>query len=99
MPRVLEDCAYSLRVQVPNDPILTQNLHYNYYYPNPEHLIIGYMDPLGFIPSSAARGLGSWVLDSISVYRDPRTETQNKCVYIHIHIYIYIYRQLGFLGF
>ena len=40
--------AYStLRVQVPNNHILTQNLYYNYYYPNPKCLIIGYMDPLG----------------------------------------------------
>ena len=39
----------SLRVQVPNNHILTQNLYYNYYYPNPKYLIIGYMDPLGMI--------------------------------------------------
>ena len=25
--------------------ILTQNLYYNYYYPKPKYLIIGYMDP------------------------------------------------------
>ena len=37
----------TLRVQVPNNHILTQNLYYNYYYPNPKYLIIGYMDPLG----------------------------------------------------
>ena len=36
-----------LRVQVPNDHILTQNLYYNSYYPKPMYLIIGYMDPLG----------------------------------------------------
>ena len=35
----------SLRVQVPNDHILPQNLYYNYYYTNPKYLIIGYMDP------------------------------------------------------
>ena len=35
------------RVQVPNNHILTQNLYYNYYCPNPKYLIIGYMDPLG----------------------------------------------------
>ena len=39
-----------LRVQVPNNHILTQNLYYNYYYPKPKYLIIGYMDPLGNIP-------------------------------------------------
>ena len=37
----------TLRVQVPNNHILTLNLYYNYYYPNPKYLIIGYMDPLG----------------------------------------------------
>ena len=37
----------TLRVQVPNSHILTQNLYYNYYYPSPRYLIIGYMDPLG----------------------------------------------------
>ena len=37
----------TLRVQVPNNHILTQNLYYNYYYPKPKYLIIGYMDPLG----------------------------------------------------
>ena len=38
-----------LRVQVPNNRILTQNLYYNYYYPNPKYLIIGYLDPLGIL--------------------------------------------------
>ena len=37
----------ALKVQVPNNHILTQNLYYNYYYPKPKYLIIGYMDPLG----------------------------------------------------
>ena len=37
----------SLRVQVPNNYILTQNLYQNDYYPNPKYVIIGYMDPLG----------------------------------------------------
>ena len=37
----------SLRVQVPNNHILTQNLYYDYYYPDPKYLIIWYMDPLG----------------------------------------------------
>ena len=36
----------SVRVQVPNKHILTQNLYYNYYYPKSKCLIIGYMDPL-----------------------------------------------------
>ena len=38
----------TLRVQVPNYHVLTQNLYYNYYYPNPKYLTIGYMDPLGY---------------------------------------------------
>ena len=39
--------ALCLRVQVPNNHILTQNQYYNYYYPKPKYLIIGYMHPLG----------------------------------------------------
>ena len=39
----------SLRVQVPNNHILTPNLYYSYYYPKPKYLIIGYLDPLGLI--------------------------------------------------
>ena len=35
----------ALRVQVPNDHILAQNLHQNHYYPKPKYLMIGYMDP------------------------------------------------------
>ena len=34
-----------LRIQVPNNHILTQTQHYNDYYPNLKYLIIGYMDP------------------------------------------------------
>ena len=36
-----------LRVHVPSNHILTLNQYYNYYYPKPKDLIIGYMDPLG----------------------------------------------------
>ena len=43
---------YTLRVQVPNNHILTQNLYYNYYYPKPKYLIIGYLDPLGYLGNS-----------------------------------------------
>ena len=39
----------ALGVQVPNNHILTQNLYYNYYYPKPRFLLIGYLDPLGGI--------------------------------------------------
>ena len=36
----------TLRVQVPNNHILTSNLYYNYYYNNPnKYLISGYLDP------------------------------------------------------
>ena len=41
------DELHSLRVQVPNNQILTQDLYYNSYYPNPKYLILAYMDPLG----------------------------------------------------
>ena len=37
----------SLRVQETNNHILTPNLCYNYYYPKPKYLIIGYLGPLG----------------------------------------------------
>ena len=37
----------TLRVQVPNNHILTQNLYYSYYYQTPKYLIIGYLDPKG----------------------------------------------------
>ena len=45
----------SLRVQVCNNHILTRNLYYNHYYPNPKHLIIGYMDPLGIAIASTCK--------------------------------------------
>ena len=52
----------SLRVQVPNNHILTQNLYYNYYYPKPKYPIIGYMDPLGLnVGPELAEVEGRWV--------------------------------------
>ena len=50
---------------VPNNHILTQNLYYNYYYPNPKYLIIGYMDPLGLFHPQVLKP----------------THGQNSCVY------------------
>ena len=47
----------TLRVHVPNNHILTQNLYYNYYYPKPKYPIIGYMDPLGNL---SWLSLGGW---------------------------------------
>ena len=41
------DKTASLRVQVLNNHILTPNLYYHYYSPNPKYLTIGYMDLLG----------------------------------------------------
>ena len=40
---VCEVCvsSLSLRVQVPNNPILPQNLYYNYYYPNRNYWVHG----------------------------------------------------------
>ena len=49
----------ALRVQVPNIHILPQNLYYNYYYPKPKYLIIGYMDPLGRLTWEDS-GSGFW---------------------------------------
>ena len=64
----------SLRVQVPNNHILTPNLYYNYYYPNPKYLIIGYMDPLGFtaetLPGKSYQGVArSFMFLSSSIWR------------------------------
>ena len=39
----------TLRVQVLNNHILTQNLYYSYYYPKPKYLILGYLDPKPYI--------------------------------------------------
>ena len=48
MESIMHACeSLPLRVQVLNNHILTQNLHYKYYYQNPKYLIIGYLDPLG----------------------------------------------------
>ena len=41
----------TLRVQVPNNHMPTQNLHYNYNYPKLKYLTIGYLDPLGKVRS------------------------------------------------
>ena len=41
----LEHQPTTLRVQVPKNHVLTQNLYYNYYYQNPKYPILGYMDP------------------------------------------------------
>ena len=49
----------SLRVQVPNNQILTQNLDYNNYYPKPKYAIIGYLDAFG-------KGQEDW--NNIGVY-------------------------------
>ena len=53
----------SLRVQVPNNHILTQNLYQNHYYPNPKYQIIGHMDPLGLIIASSLWSLGPHFLE------------------------------------
>ena len=56
-------------VQVPNNPILTKNLHCNYCYQNPKYLIFRYLDPEGGVrkyssisrrPTLWRRGVG-WV--------------------------------------
>ena len=45
---ILGSPTFSLRVQVPNNYILTPNLYYNSYYPKPKSSIIGYVDALRF---------------------------------------------------
>ena len=45
------DCPdYTLRVHIPKNHVLTQNLYYNPSYPNPKYPIIGYMDPKSLNP-------------------------------------------------
>ena len=61
----------ALRVQVPNNHILTQNLYYHYYYPNPKYLIIGYMDPLG----SFSFYFSPWGLQDASLNPKPLAHT------------------------
>ena len=66
-PDYEDDCPFfnggyvlSLRVQVPSNHILTQDLYYSSYYPKPKYLIIGYMDPLNreyrYIPRISTLG-------------------------------------------
>ena len=49
----------TLRVQVPNSHILTQNLYYSYHDPKPKYLSIAYLDLLGpsGIENFKAKGL------------------------------------------
>ena len=42
-----ERIRLSLRVQVPNNHTLAQNLYYDFYYAKHKYLIIGYLDRLG----------------------------------------------------
>ena len=42
--RTSMEITRTLRLQVPNNHILTPNQYYNFYYPKPTYLIIGYMD-------------------------------------------------------
>ena len=44
-PDTLNSEPLSLRVQVPKNHMLNQNLYYDYYYPKPKYLIIGYLGP------------------------------------------------------
>ena len=80
--------SHTPRVQVPNNHILTQNLYYNYYYPNPKYLIIGYMDPLGQSKGFLALGFRNHQLlsaaasnkDSSSASADGGTATHKRSV-------------------
>ena len=66
----------SLRVQVPNNHIRTQNMYYNDYYPKPKYLIMEYLIPKLYISLyipiypyiSPLKGPNYWVLGS-SGYR------------------------------
>ena len=47
--------------------VITQNLYYNYYYPNPKYPSIGYMDPQGrlsvelFCSTGGLQTRSSWI--------------------------------------
>ena len=64
--------TYTLRVQVPNNHIPTQKLYYNYYYPKPKDLIVGYLDPLGYMHILRAhRGdMAKWTLWDLNSAED-----------------------------
>ena len=66
MCRLWSCFLWSLRVQVPNNHILTQNLYYNYYYPKPKYLIIGYLDPLGVESSGFCTSVAGSVLQNLN---------------------------------
>ena len=48
---IQENATQTLRVQLPNNHILTRNLQYNYYYTKPKYLLLGNLDPLGSLSS------------------------------------------------
>ena len=52
----------ALRVQVPNNHILTQNLYYNYYYPKTQVPNYGVLGPFGWMNFQIL--LGFWVQGS-----------------------------------
>ena len=56
----------ALRVQVPYNHILTQNLYHNYYYPKPKYLIFMYLDPLG---RASETSMGSKLSSSVRGFR------------------------------
>ena len=56
---VCELSRVSLRVEVPNNQIITQNLYYNPSYPKPKRLIIGYLDPLSFVSCASSGALAA----------------------------------------
>ena len=69
----------ALRVQVPNNHILTQNMFYKYYYPKPKHLIIGYLSPVGSRPF-AVTWLSSVVANMVQAAA-LETESSNNMSY------------------
>ena len=64
--------------------MLTQNLYYNHYYPNPKYLIIGYMDPLGTGGATMA-------------FSSPAAEAEAaRAQMLEAHIPVLGFRALGF---
>ena len=73
----LEFSKLTLRVQVPNNHILTQNLYQNYYYPKLKYPILGYLDcrclKLGLRASGFISALRLFLDPSLALLRIQRS--------------------------
>ena len=75
----------TLRVTVPSKYILTQNLYYHFYYPQPKYQIIRYTDPLGHTTLYRAMALVLRLLGSINLYKPCGSEYFRIIYLYYIH--------------